>query len=98
MVNNMYKSFILVGIICVFMLAISYIMLTTFNSVFYDPDTGLDTILDDMAQDQFNDDFAAWHSSESAEREFLWQFTGLLIVGVIFLLVVIYGFKKRETR
>lgn len=87
------RGFALGAFTLIFVAAFCFIMYIAFNYVLYNPDSGIDTILNEKASDMMNvDNFAKWTNSRNSIS------TGFAMSGVICLFLAIMLFVMEALR
>lgn len=87
-----------IAIVAIFLIGLCFMILTVWNNVFYNPDTGLTTELDEQAQDTFNDEYKQHWNEQKESTRFTWGLTGVFIFAIIFIMSIIIIFQRVHER
>ena len=89
------KNFMVVAVIVGFFIYLVFILTTVVGNLLYNPDDGLATELDELAQDDMTGEYKdRWNEYHSADDD-SFGFIMLLLFGVLYLVLVIVAFKKK---
>lgn len=90
--------YIPVAVIIAFFLGLVLLVWTVMTSVLYDPNEGLTSELDEMAQEDMDGEFLDnWNEHHDRDDD-SFGFIGVLIFIVLFLCLVIYAFRRKVVR
>lgn len=90
------KGWAMASITFVFVSAFCFGLYILFNFVLYNPTSGIDTILDNLASDHFNPTNLAKYTSTSNTIATAFGFSGILCLGLAFLCYLASCFSKPE--